>query len=153
MFHAVLRKENQKMPTEQTVSYGNIRVHESDSCGNYFIGEDLWRQLKRIELLVFNGDKRTYKNWNAVIWHVSIPRRLQASTSCYSFDNAYRERLRKLLRISSTLQLPMKLPRCVWSGDMKVSAGIEDLDSFQQISPGNVKDLVQFSDLLETAII
>ena len=54
------------MSTEKTMSYGNIRVHESGSCGNHSFGEDLWRQLKRIELPVFNRDKRSYRNWKAV---------------------------------------------------------------------------------------
>ena len=29
------------------------------------IGHDLWRQLKRVEIPVFTGDKRTYSNWKA----------------------------------------------------------------------------------------
>ena len=47
--------------TEQTVTYGN--KHERESRGAYSIGEDLWRQLKRIQLPVFNGEKRSYRNW------------------------------------------------------------------------------------------
>ena len=26
-------------------------------------GQDLWRQLKRVSVLVFNGDNRNYENW------------------------------------------------------------------------------------------
>ena len=48
---------------EQTVSQGNI--HEPESCDVYSIGEDVWRQLKRIQLPVFTGDKRSYPNWKA----------------------------------------------------------------------------------------
>ena len=29
------------------------------------IGQDLWRQLKRVEIPVFSGDKRSYPNWRA----------------------------------------------------------------------------------------
>ena len=29
------------------------------------IGQDLWRQLKRVQIPVFAGDKRTYSNWKA----------------------------------------------------------------------------------------
>lgn len=29
------------------------------------IGHDLWRQLKRVTISVFSGDKRTYQNWKA----------------------------------------------------------------------------------------
>ena len=30
------------------------------------IGQDLWKQLKRVTIPVFSGDKRTYQNWKAV---------------------------------------------------------------------------------------
>ena len=29
------------------------------------IGQDFWQQLKRIELPIFSGDKRTYQSWKA----------------------------------------------------------------------------------------
>ena len=29
------------------------------------IGQDLWKQLKRVSIPVFSGDKRTYSNWKA----------------------------------------------------------------------------------------
>ena len=29
------------------------------------IGQDLWRQLKRVQIPVFHGDKRTYQSWKA----------------------------------------------------------------------------------------
>ena len=48
---------------EHTVSQGNI--HEPESHGAYSIGEDLWKQLKRIQLPVFTRDKRSYRNWKA----------------------------------------------------------------------------------------
>ena len=29
------------------------------------IGQDLWKQLKRVTIPVFSGDKKTYQNWKA----------------------------------------------------------------------------------------
>ena len=29
------------------------------------IGQNLWKQLKRVTIPVFSGDKRTYQNWKA----------------------------------------------------------------------------------------
>ena len=29
------------------------------------IGQDLWRQLKRVQISVVHGDKRTYQSWKA----------------------------------------------------------------------------------------
>ena len=56
--------------TEQTVSYGNI--HEPESCGKHFIGDDLWMQLKRIKIPMFTGEKRSVRNWKAVILQVPM---------------------------------------------------------------------------------
>ena len=39
--------------------------HEAGFCGAPSIGEDLWRQLKRIQLPMFRGDKRVYRIWKA----------------------------------------------------------------------------------------
>ena len=29
------------------------------------VGQDLWKQLKRVTIPTFSGDKRTYQNWKA----------------------------------------------------------------------------------------
>ena len=80
--------------TEQTVSKGNII--EPEACGTYSIGEDLWRQLKRIQLPIFTGDKRSYRNWKAAFMacvDTAPAGQQQVNTNCYSYDNAYLERL------------------------------------------------------------
>ena len=54
---------------QPTVNNGNVA--ELPAFGSSFlnesgsIGHDLWRQLKRITIPVFSGDKRTYQNWKA----------------------------------------------------------------------------------------
>ena len=35
------------------------------SCDVPSIWQDLWRQLKRVQIPVFSGDKRTYQSWKA----------------------------------------------------------------------------------------
>ena len=56
---------------EHTVSQGNI--HEPESRSAYSIEEDLWRLLKRIQLPVFTGDKRSYRNWKAAFMACVYP--------------------------------------------------------------------------------
>ena len=41
-------------PFEPTASYAALSI-----------GQDLWRQLKRVQIPVFTGDKRTYQSWKA----------------------------------------------------------------------------------------
>ena len=149
-----LRRE--EMSTEETVSHGNIRIHESESCGNHSIGEDLWWQLKRIELPVFNGDKRSYRNWNAVFMACvdTAPAtgeyKLLQLRQCLSGEalNAI-----DILGHSASAYEAAKerLERRYGGKRRQVAIYLEDLDSFQQIRPGNVQDLERFSDLLETA--
>jgi len=38
----------------------NSLLSESD-----LIGQDLWKQLKRVTIPTFSGDKCTYQNWKA----------------------------------------------------------------------------------------
>ena len=43
-------------------TYGESSV-PTVSCNSPSIGQDLWRQLKRVQIPVFSGDKRTYQSW------------------------------------------------------------------------------------------
>ena len=50
------------------------RVHNyrdlSEPAASYAapsVGQDLWRQLKRVQIPIFSGDKRTYQSWKAVL--------------------------------------------------------------------------------------
>ena len=40
----------------------NVSQYTSDST---LIGLDLWKQLKRVTIPVFTGDKKTYQSWKA----------------------------------------------------------------------------------------
>ena len=49
---------------KQLWSAGNVAPsgnnHQSD-----LIGQDLWKQLKRVSIPTFSGNKQTYQNWKA----------------------------------------------------------------------------------------
>ena len=32
------------------------------------IGQDFWRQLKRVSIPVFNGDEKNYENWKSTFY-------------------------------------------------------------------------------------
>ena len=48
--------------TEQSV-FGNDQGNSLNELN--LIGHDLWRQLKRVTIPMFSGDKKTYQNWKA----------------------------------------------------------------------------------------
>ena len=50
----------------QESTAGGISQSKPEARGASTIEQDLWKQLKRIEIPVFNGDKRKYESWKAV---------------------------------------------------------------------------------------
>ena len=49
-------------------SLPNMRNYQSDVLSETdLIGQDLWKQLKRVSIPTFSVDKRTYQNWKAAL--------------------------------------------------------------------------------------
>ena len=142
--------------TGQAVSQGNM--HEPEPSGAYSIGEDLWRQLKRIQLPVFSGDKRYYRNWKAAFMACvdSAPctgeYKLLQLRQCLSGEAL---NVIESLGYSTAAYEAAKerLERRYGGKRRQVAIYLEDLDKFPQIRPGNPQDLEKFADLLEIAII
>ena len=122
------------------------------------IGQDLWRQLKRVQIPVFHGDKRTYQSWKA------------AFLAC--IDNAPATPEYKLLQLrqyvsgealqtieslghSATAYEAAKerLERKYGGKRRQIAVYLEDLENFKQVRTGNAKDLEKFADLLDIALI
>ena len=138
-------------------SYGRPSV----PTGNFespSIGQDLWRQLKRVQIPVFSGAKRSYHSWKA------------AFLACIGRAPATGEY--KLLQLRQYLSgealktienvghsgaayeaAKERLERKFGGMRRRISIYIEELENFRQIWVGNAKDLEQFSDLLDIAMI
>ena len=122
------------------------------------LGQDLWRQLKRVQIPIFSGDKRTYPNWRA------------AFQACV--DSAPATPEYKLLQLRQYLSgealqsienlghsavaydaAKERLDRKFGGKRRQIVVYLEDLQNFKQIRTGNAKDLEKFADLLDVAII
>ena len=122
------------------------------------IGQDLWRQLKRVQIPVFHGDKRTYQSWKA------------AFLAC--IDNAPATAEYKLLQLRQYLSgealqaieslghsatayetAKERLERKYGGKRRQIAVDLEDLENFKLVRTGNAKDLETFADLLDIAII
>ena len=55
-----LTEDETKLMNSQAISTGPMGNSAEAS-----IGQDLWRQLKRVQIPVFSGDKRAYPSWRA----------------------------------------------------------------------------------------
>lgn len=130
----------------------------SDSFATPSIGQDLWMQLKRVQIPIFSGDKRNYQCWKAAFLACidSAP-----ATAEYKMLNLRQylsgEALKAIenLGYSATAYEAAKdrLERKYGGKRRQIAIYLEDLEQFRNLRPGNAKDLEQFADLLEIAVI
>ena len=117
------------------------------------IGQDLWSQLKRVQMPVFYGDKRK-ATFLACIDAAPVTaeykllqlRQYVAGAALYAIDS---------LGHSAHAYEAAKdrLERMFGGKRRQVLIYFEDLGNFPQICDGNAKDLEQFADLLDSAVI
>ena len=122
------------------------------------IGMDLWKQMKRISIPIFDGNKSTYESWKA------------AFTAC--IDQAPATPEYKLLQLRQHLTgealkcienlghsagayeaSKNRLERKFGGLRRRLALYIEQLEGFRSIQYNNAKDLEQVADLLDVAII
>ena len=69
------------------------------------IGKDLWKQLKRVSIPIFDGifDGWNYNNWKVEFMAcIDQAVQLQQNTSFYNFNSTFQEKSKKPLRILAT---------------------------------------------------
>ena len=122
------------------------------------IGNDTWKQLKRVSIPVFSGNKQTYEGWKA------------AFVPCV--DQAPATPEYKLLQLRQYLSCePLKiiekfghsaaayeaakekLERKYGGKRRQINLFMEELDNFKPIRNGNAKDLERFADILDITVV
>jgi hypothetical protein len=143
----------QSTPYQKSTTKESTKIETSNAIGN-----DLWRQLKRVSIPVFSGDKRDYENWKATF------------TAC--IDQAPASPEYKLLQLRQYLSgealrtveklghsalayeaAKERLERKYGGTRRQVALYLEELENFKAIRPGNAKDLEEYVDLLDVAVI
>ena len=122
------------------------------------IGQDLWRQLKQVQIPVFRVDKRTYQSWKAAVLACkdSAPAtgeyKLLQLRQYLSGDSL---KVIENLGHSATAYAAAKERLEQKYGGMRrqIAIYLEDLEQFRPIRSGNAKDMEKFADLLDIAII
>ena len=144
------QKEEVKTKREDNA---NIRGENQE-----LIGRDLWKKLRRVSIPIFDGNKSTYESWKA------------AFTAC--IDQAPATPEYKLLQLrqhlaGDTLKCIENLEHSAGAYEAsknrleskfgescrRLAIYIEQLEGFRSIQYGNAKDVEEFSDLLDVAII
>ena len=143
------QKEEMKTKREDNA---NIRSEDQE-----LIGRDLWKQLRRVSIPIFDGNKSTYESWKA------------AFTAC--IDQAPAAPEYKFLQLRQHLAgdalkcienlghsagayeaSKNRLERKFGGSRRRLTIYIEQLEGFRSIQYGNAKDVEEFSDLLDVAI-
>ena len=122
------------------------------------IGQDLWRQLKRVQIPVFSGDKRTYQSWKAAFLACidSAP-----ATGEYKLQQLRQYLAGEALKVIENLghsatayeAAKDRLERKYGGRRRQIAVYLEELEQFKQVRSDNAKDLERFADLLDIAII
>ena len=153
----------QQQPVQQKSQQELLSVSINDNVSqcmsdSTLIGLDLWKQLKRVTIPVFSGNKKTYQSWKA------------AFTACV--DKAPATAEYKLLQLRQCLAgealktienlghsatayhtAKERLERKFGGQRRQVALYLEEVDNFRPIYPGNYKEIEKFADLLDITIV
>ena len=124
----------------------------------YELGNDMWKQLRRVSIPVFCGDKRTYNSWKT------------AFMTCV--DQAPATPEYKLLQLRSYLKgealkvveslghsavayeaAKERLERKYGGIRRQIAINMEEIDQFKPIRPGYARDVEKLADLLDILTI
>ncbi|CAC5373898.1 unnamed protein product [Mytilus coruscus] len=149
-----VNKEKEVKPEfEQTTKEENNNKQLNSELGN-----DMWKQLKRVSIPIFKGNKRNYQSWKA------------AFLAC--IDQAPATKEYKLLQIrqyveGEALQVIENLGHSAVAYDAakerlerkyggqrrQITLYIEELENFKPMREGIAKDIEHFADLLDIAVV
>jgi len=144
--------------THKIVGVACNKDTEPEPTGASGIESDLWKQLKRVSIPIFDGDKRKYESWNA------------AFMACV--DRAPATPQYKLLQLRQYLKgdalkcienlghseaayeaAKARLERKYGGTARVVTRFLNDLENFPPLRNESAKELEKFADLLDIAVI
>ena len=122
------------------------------------IEQDLWRQMKRVQIPTINGDKRQYQSWRDafLVCIDSAP-----ATGEYKLLQLRQYLSGEALKVIDSLghstaayeAAKDRLERKFGGQRRQIALYLEELEQFRQIRPENARDIEEFADLLDVAMI
>ena len=118
----------------------------------------MWKQLKRVSIPEFGGDKRTYESWKASF--VACIDQAPA-TSEYKLLQLRQHLTGEALRCIENLghsaaayeTAKERLDRKYGGRRRQIGLYLEELERFRPLRQGNAKDIERFADLLDIAVV
>ena len=122
------------------------------------IGQDLWKQLKKVSIPVFSGEKSTYESWKAAFVACidkapATPEYKLLQLRQYLSGEALKV-IENLGHSASAYEAAKSRLERKYGGERRqITLYLEELENFKPIRPGYPKDVEKFADLLDIAYI
>ena len=119
---------------------------------------DMWRQLKRVEIPTFSGDKHAYAGWKAAFVTCIdaapvTPEYKLLQLRSYLKGEALRA-IESLGHSASAYQAALERLERKFGGERRqVTLRLEDLDNFRPMRDGTAKEIDKFADILDLLVI
>ena len=114
---------------------------------------NMWNQLKRISIPVFNGDRRAYEGWKAAF--MACVHQAPA-TPDYKLLQLRQHLSGEALKIVEPLghSAAIALLERKFGGERrKLALHLEELENIKSLRPGNAGDIERFADLLDVTVV
>ena len=140
---------------------GSQHPHRSspNKCDNQtLLGQDMWKQLKRVSIPVFSGNKANYANWNAAFTACidqapATPEYKLLQLRQYLAGEALKT-IEKLGHSGAAYQAAKdRLDRKYGGARRQVALQLDELENFPPIRTNSPQELEKFSELLDVTII
>jgi len=155
--------------TQSAVATGGVFTSPSQQHGNYgnsyyppatasSVGQDIWRQLKRVSIPMFSGDKRNYESWKAAFIACIDSAPMSAEYKLLQLRQYLAgEALRTIENLghsaASYEAAKERLERKFGGTRRHIALQLDAIDKFRPIRPGNANDFEKFADLLDLTLI
>ena len=122
------------------------------------LGKDMWKQLTRVSIPVFKGDKRSYESWRAAFIACihqapAIPGYKLLQLRQYLTGEALKV-VKSLGHSAAAYEVAKdRLQRKYGGQRHRINLFLDELDNFRPVRPGNAKDLDYFADLLDMLFV
>ena len=150
---------NEQLPSGANAVEGQSeQVVQGMNSTERCIGQDMWKQLKRVSIPVFSGDVKVYENWKAAFLACidqapATPEYKLLQLRQYLSGEALKV-IENLGHSASAYKAAKdRLERKYGGKRRQIALQFEELHEFRPIRQGNAKDVEHFADLLDIIII
>jgi len=122
------------------------------------VEQDLWRQLKRVSIPVFSGDKKNYEQWKASFIACVDSAPMSAEYKLLQMRQYLAGDALKSIELlghsaASYEAAKQRLDRKYGGVRRQIAGQMEQIDDFKYVRYGNAKDIEKFADLLDITVI